>query len=200
MNLLYRFNSLPFALLVIWTGVLATPNAFAQQNAGQQGMDEMGLEEVVVTSRREPGAVIGDITPEFQLSAQEIRALGVGSVSELLVALGPQLGSNRGRGGGRPVVLINGVRASGFAEIRDIPTEAILRTDILPEEVALKYGYRADQRVINFVLRPRFRAFTSEVGVRGTSDGGREGVDLGGNWLRIQRDDRLQFDLKARRE
>lgn len=195
-----RFETLPFALLVMCIGALATPNALAQQSAGQQGMDEMGLEEVVVTSRREPGAVIGDIAPEFQLSAQEIRALGVGSVSELLVALGPQLGSNRGRGGGRPVVLINGVRVSGFAEIRDIPTETILRTDILPEEVALKYGYRADQRVINFVLRPRFRAFTSEVGVRGTSDGGREGADLGGNWLRIQRDERLQFDLKARRE
>jgi len=195
-----RSHTLPFTLLVMCIGVLAAADAIAQQNTRPQGMDEVGLEEVVVTSRREPGAVIGDITPEFQLSAQEIRALGVGSVSELLVALGPQLGSNRGRGGGRPVVLINGVRASGFAEIRDIPTEAILRTDILPEEVALKYGYRADQRVINFVLRPRFRAFTSEVGVRDTSEGGREGADLGGNWLRIQRDERLQFDLKARHE
>lgn len=194
------FRALPLALLATSAGLWTAPVALAQQNAGQQGMDEMGLEEVVVTSRREPGAVIGDITPEFQLSAQEIRALGVGSVSELLVALGPQLGSSRGRGGGRPIVLINGVRASGFAEIRDIPTEAILRTDILPEEVALKYGYRADQRVINFVLRPRFQAFTSEVAARGTTDGGREGADLGGNWLRIQRDDRLQFDLKARRE
>ncbi len=196
----FFFKTLPFALLAASAGALTMPDAIAQQNSGQQGMDEMGLEEVVVTSRREPGAVIGDITPEFQLSAQEIRALGVGSVSELLVALGPQLGSSRGRGGGRPIVLINGVRASGFAEIRDIPTEAILRTDILPEEVALKYGYRADQRVINFVLRPRFQAFTSEVAARDTTDGGREGADLGGNWLRIQRDDRLQFDLKARRE
>jgi len=193
-------KTLPFALLVAAVGSVSTAEAQTQQNAAQSVVDEMGLEEVVVTSRREPGAVIGDITPEFQLSAQEIRALGVGSVSELLAVLGPQLGSSRGRGGGRPVVLINGVRVSGFAEIRDIPAEAILRTDILPEEVALKYGYRADQRVVNFVLRPRFRAFTSEVGGRGTTDGGREGADLGGNWLRIQRDDRLQFDLKARRD
>lgn len=188
----FRLVALPWAA--------AASALFAGDVIAQQGMDDTALEEVVVTSRRELGAVIGDITPEFQLSAQEIRALGVGSVAELLTALGPQLGSNRGRGGGRPIVLINGVRASGFAEIRDIPTEAILRTDILPEEVALKYGYRADQRVINFVLRPRFRAFTAEAGARGTSDGGREGLDLGGNWLRIQQDDRLQFDLKARRE
>jgi hypothetical protein len=97
-------------------------------------------------------------------------------------------------------VLINGVRTSGFGEVRDLPTEAILRTDILPEEVALKYGYRADQRVVNIVLRPRFRAYTGEFGARGSTDGGREGADLNGGWLRIQRDDRLQVDLKARRD
>ncbi|MFM7396883.1 MAG: hypothetical protein ACKO42_07170 [Gammaproteobacteria bacterium] len=193
-------KTFPLVLLVAVAGTVSTADAQTQQSAAQRVMDEMGLEEVVVTSRRELGAAIGDITPEFQLSAQEIRALGVGSVSELLAVLGPQLGSSRGRGSGRPIVLINGVRVSGFAEIRDIPTEAILRTDILPEEVALKYGYRADQRVVNFVLRPRFRAVTTEIGAGGTTDGGREGATLGGNWLRIQRDDRLQFDLKARRD
>lgn len=181
-------------------GQQTNPSPSTASPSRQSLMDEMGLEEIVVTSRREPGSVIGDIAPEFQLSAQEIRALGVGSVSELLAALGPQLGSSRGRGGGRPIVLINGVRVSGFAEIRDLPTEAIARTDILPEEVALKYGYRADQRVVNIVLRPRFRAFTAEVGARGSTEGGREGADLGGNWLRIQRDERWQLDLKARRD
>lgn len=180
--------------------LLATPMfAVAAATALAQDTGE-GLEEIVVTGRREVGAVIGDIAPEFQLSAEEIRALGVSSVTELIAALGPQLGSTRGRGSGRPIVLINGVRTSGFAEIRDLPTEAILRADILPEEVALKYGYRADQRVLNFVLRPRFRAYTFEAGARGSSEGGREGADLNGGWLRIQRDDRLQVDLKARRD
>lgn len=194
----------PAALLVPSLFLFAAAAASAQSARPQgdgnaQGEDE-GLQEIVVTGRREPGAVIGDITPETQLSAEEIRALGVSSVAELLTALGPQLGSNRGRGSGRPVVLINGVRTSGFAEVRDLPTEAILRTDILPEEVALKYGYRADQRVVNIVLRPRFRAFTGELAARGSTEGGREGADLNGGWLRIQRDDRLQVDLKARRD
>lgn len=74
-------------------------------------------------------------------------------------------------------MLVNGVRVSGFAEIRDLPTEAIMRTDILAEEVALKYGYRADQRVVNLVLRPRFRAWTGEVNARSTAEGGRDGLD-----------------------
>jgi len=176
----------------------ASTAALPQSNTAPQSTPEEALEEVVVSGRRDPGAVIGDIEPEVQLSAQEIRALGVGNVSELLQALGPQIGSGRGRGGERPVVLVNGVRVSGFAEIRDLPTEAIMRTDILSEEVALKYGYRADQRVVNLVLRPRFRAWTGEVNARSTTEGGRDGLDAGINWLRIQRDERLQFDFKLR--
>ena len=157
---------------------------------------EAELEEVVISGQRQPGAVIGDIPPDVQLSAQEIRALGVSNVSELLQALSPVLGSSQGRGGERPVVLLNGARITGFNEIRDLPSEAILRTDILPEEVALKYGYRATQRVVNIVLRPRFRSVTAEVGAQGSSAGGREGADLAGGLLRVQRDDRLQLDLK----
>jgi iron complex outermembrane recepter protein len=157
---------------------------------------EVELEEVVISGQRQPGAVIGDIPPDVQLSAQEIRALGVSNVSELLQALGPVLGSSQGRGGERPVVLLNGARISGFNEIRDLPSEAILRTDILPEEVALKYGYRATQRVVNIVLRPRFRSVTAEAGAQRSSAGGRDGADLAGGLLRVQRDDRLQLDLK----
>ena len=185
--------------MVVTSMVLAASTAaLPQSNTAPQSTPEEALEEVVVSGRRDPGAVIGDIEPEVQLSAQEIRALGVGNVSELLQALGPQIGSGRGRGGERPVVLVNGVRVSGFAEIRDLPTEAIMRTDILSEEVALKYGYRADQRVVNLVLRPRFRAWTGEVNARSTTEGGRDGLDAGINWLRIQRDERLQFDFKLR--
>ena len=48
--------------------------------------------------------------------------------------------------------------------------EAILRADILPEEVALKYGYPADQRVMNLVLRPRFRAIIAEGGYKTSTE------------------------------
>ena len=163
-------------------------------------MPEGELEEVVVSGRRTPGAVIGDIPAETTLSSQEIRALGVGSVTELIAALGPQLGSSGSRGSGRPVVLLNGVRVSGFGEVRDLPTEAIQRVDILSEEVALKYGYRADQRVLNFVLRPRFRAVTADAGARGTTEGGRDGANVGVGVLRVQRDTRWQADFKARHD
>lgn len=182
---------------------MATNPANAQQGpaapaAEMHPEDEYEVDELVVTAApTQPGQVIGDIPPEVQLSPAEIRAYGVSSVAELLTALEPQTSSGRGRGGGRPVTLVNGQRISSFSEIRDLPTEAILRVDILPEEVALKYGYRADQRVVNFVLRPRFRATTVEGAVRVPTAGGRETADLNLGVLRIQRETRTQLDVKA---
>ena len=70
----------------------ATLLAFCAAPAPAQSSPPEGdLEEVVVSGRRSPGAVIGDIPPETTLSSQDIRALGVGSVTELIAALGPQL-------------------------------------------------------------------------------------------------------------
>ena len=127
---------------------------------------------IVRGTRGLPGAVVGDIPPEEQLGPADIRSYGVNSVADLLTELAPLTRSGRGSGG-QPVVLLNGRRISGFQEIRDLPTEAIARVDILPEEVALKYGYRADQRVVNFVLRQRFRATTVEAADRITTRGDR---------------------------
>ena len=94
------------------------------------------------------------------------------------------------------MVLLNGRRISSLFEIANIPTEAILRIDILPEEVSLKYGYSADQRVVNIVLRRRFKATTAEGQVEAPTEGG-EVTGAGElDTLRIRRDDRVNLDLK----
>jgi hypothetical protein len=164
----------------------------------EEELDEEG-ETIVVTGQRQRGAVIGDIQPEVQFDRREIRALGAGSITELLEAIAPQTRSGRGREEGRPVVLLNGRRVSGFAEIRDIPPEAIVRIDVLPEEVALKYGYRADQRVVNFVLRRRFDAYTAEVQAGVATGGGRESYGAELNYLQINRAGRINLGAEFRR-
>ncbi|HET9427662.1 MAG TPA: TonB-dependent receptor [Allosphingosinicella sp.] len=162
-------------------------------------LDSEGDEEaIVITGTREPGAVLGDIEPEVQLDRREIRALGAGSVGELLEYLSPQTRSGRGRGGERPVVLLNGRRISGFREIRDLPPEAIIRVDVLPEEAALQYGYRPDQRVVNFVLRPRFRAVTTEVDGGLATAGGRASYGAKVNVLGLNRSGRSSLDVQFR--
>lgn len=203
-----RLPALALALLAATspTALLAqdagAPDADGGAPAGDvtaDAADEEEAVEVVVTGQREPGAVIGDIEPEIRLDPADIRAYGVGSVAELLEALGPQVGSARGRGEGRPIVLLDGRRIGGFGEIRDLPTEAILRVDILPEEVALSYGYRADQRVVNIVLRPRFRSYNAELEFGGPTAGGSSEFEVEAGVVRITRGERTNIDAEYER-
>lgn len=177
----------------------AEPAAAAQKAApAETHVDEDGYEVdafVVTAAAQQRGSVVGDIPPEIQLSPRDIRAYGVSNVSELITALAPQTSS--GRGDGRPIILINGQRISSFVEVRDLPTEAIARVDILPEEVSLKYGYRADQRVINMVLRQRFRATTVEAGYKTPTQGDGEVADGKLTRFRILNDQRLLLDGKV---
>ena len=152
--------------------------------------------DIVVTAEQQRGAVIGDIKPEQTLSPGDIRAYGASSVSELLDALSPQISSGRGRSSGPPVVLLNGQRISSFRELRDLPTEAIARVDILPEEVALKYGYRADQRVVNIVLRKRFNAWVVDLDDDIPTQGGTNTAEAESNYLRIRDGGRLNVNLQ----
>jgi len=174
--------------------------AQADDDGDEDDSDSTTVAPVTVVAKRkpapQPGAVIGDIKPEIQLAPADIQSYGVSTVTELLNELSPQTRSDRGRGASTPVVLLNGRRISSLNEIQNIPTEAILRVDILPEEVSLKYGYTADQRVVNFVLKPFFRAVTGEV-VGGTTTGGgdatnQDEVDL----FHVRRNTRTNLDLK----
>ena len=167
--------------LLLTAAVLAPATAFAQavpsepaasQSAAVSDEEAEEGETVVVTGQRPRGSVVGDIPPEDVLTPRDIRATGATSISELLDAVAPQTGSARGRSSGRPILLLNGQRISGFRELRDLPPEAIERMEILPEEVALKYGYAADARVVNIVLRQRFDSTSAEGRVRAATDGG----------------------------
>jgi iron complex outermembrane recepter protein len=153
-------------------------------------------EEIVVTGVRLRGQVDSDIPPEVQLNEADIRTYGAGTISELLDALEPQTRSARGRSGGRPVILVNGRRISGFAEVRNLPPEAIERVDILPEEVALRYGYRADQRVVNLVLKENFNAVTTEVQAGLATAGGRATYGADANVLHIDRAGRWNVEAE----
>jgi hypothetical protein len=157
----------------------AAPPVTAQSaapSAPQAAVDEEAEEDdIVVIGQRPRGSVIGDIPPENTLTGRDVRATGATNITELLEALAPQIGSARGRGGERPILLLNGQRISGFRELRDIPTEAIQRVEILPEEVALKYGYSADQRVVNIILRQRFRSTAVRLQAGTATEGGEVG-------------------------
>jgi len=184
------------ALLPLALGLLPGA-ALAQARAPQtppaeadQGEDP----EIVVTGQLR-GAVPGTVKPETQLSPADIRSYGASNITELVTALSAQLGSSSGRGSEQPVILLSG-RRSNLREIQDLPTEAIERIDILPEEAALQFGYGATQKVINFVLRPRFQSLTVELEGRAPTDGGMSGQNAEIGITKINRDGRFSLNVE----
>lgn len=154
-------------------------------------------EEIVITGQRLRGAAIGDIPPLQTLDSRDVRATGATNISELLAALAPQIGSAQGRGGEGQVLLLNGQRISGVRELRDIPTEAISRVEILPEEVALKYGFAPTQKVVNIVLRERFRSTSVLAGITDATDGGYSSGRADLTRLMLGAAGRTTFNLRA---
>ena len=164
------------------------------QESSQQTDEEtydLGTLSAVTTSRR--GAALGGYEPEAVLDAEQLKAYGAGTIEELMTLLEPLTRSSRG---GSPVFLVNGRRISGFQEIRGIPPEAIERTEILPEETALSYGYTADQRVVNFVLKQDFRSVAFQGQIKRPEQGGRTQSELETNIVRIGGTQRWTLDIE----
>lgn len=156
--------------------------------------------EIVVTAPTPQGTVIGNIPPEIELGEEEIASYGVSSLADLVTELAPQTGSGRGRSDGGPVILLNGLRISGFNEIRLIPPEAIQKVQVLPEEAAIAYGYRPEQRVMNIILRPDFRSLTGEARTELATDGGRSESEASASLFRNGDIGRLSLDLEYDRD
>ena len=191
-------SSLALALGALALAPAANAQEAKQASGAPAETDVTEQDDIVVTGQALPGAVIGDIPPENRLTPADIAAYGVDSVSDLLDQISDQTSSIQGRGSSGPVVLVNGKRISGINEVGDLPTESILRLDILPEEVALKYGYSATQKVVNIILRRRFRAHVAGAGTGAATDGGGGNVNGDFGITRIHDNERLNVVARAK--
>ncbi|MFM5884854.1 MAG: TonB-dependent receptor, partial [Novosphingobium sp.] len=81
--------------------------------------------------------------------------------------------------------------------MRNYPPESIRRMEILPEEVALRYGYPPDARVINFILKDNFRSRTVEAKFSLPTRGGFSTWSLEGTQLKIQGSSRLSVTVNT---
>ncbi|OYY68390.1 MAG: hypothetical protein B7Y44_09485 [Sphingomonadales bacterium 28-55-16] len=178
----------------------STGSSLAIANDGiENGVDEAPSGEIVVTAERIRGSVDTDVPPVEQLNEADIAAVGASSLTDLVAAVAPQANSGRGRGGGMPIILLNGQRVSGFRELRDLPPEAIRQVQIFPEEVALKYGFRPDQRVINFILKDNFASFATEMEHAQPQDGGFGTDQIEATLTRIGSKTRFNLDIELER-
>lgn len=149
--------------------------------------------DITVTGQRPRGSVVGDIPPQRTFSPLDIRAYGASNIGELLQNLDSQVSSNRGREDSGPITLLNGRRISDSSEVSRIPTEAIERIEVFPEELALKYGYRADQKVVNIVVFQRFNSITGQINYLLPTEGSRNTGAVIGDYFAIRNDTRFSF-------
>lgn len=112
--------------------------------------------EIIVSGRRLKGQLMVEQAPLLQLDEEAIAAEGVTSITDLIAQISAQTGSARGRGGGQPVILLNGIRIGSFREFANYPPEALARVEVFPEEVAQRFGFPPDRRVINLILKDNY--------------------------------------------
>ena len=187
--------ALPAAAAEAGTG---DADAASQQPAAPEE-DAGTADDIIVTAPQvNRGSVDIPQAPVAVLDEDEILSIGASSLVELLEELAPQTGSGRGRGsGGRPAILVNGQRVSGFRELRNYPPEALARVEVLPEEAAIRFGFRPDQRVINFILKEQYASKGIELEYGVPQDGGYHTSEIEASVLSINGSNRLNLAVEA---
>ena len=189
-----RYSTVPFALLAVPAIAQEGPAPALQAEAEAPEVDEGGT-EILVVAERVKGQVDAPQAPIATFDETEIGALGASSLTDVLSRISPQTGSGRGRGGGMPVVLVNGQRITNFREMRNFPPEALRRVEVLPEEVALRYGFPANARVVNLILKDKFASRRIEAEYRLPTRGGFNSWELEASQMRI--DGPSRFNVTA---
>jgi iron complex outermembrane recepter protein len=189
-----RWRNASPLILALACNMLPRP-AYAEDVANAED-GNVRKEGIVVVGTRLRGGVETDVPATQVLNEADIAAVGASSVADILSALAPQTGSGRGRSSGPPVILLNGQRIANFRELRDLPPEAIKTVQIFPEEVALQYGFRADQRVVNFILKDNFASFSAEIEYAAPEKGGFDRKEFENTLTRIGPSTRLNIDIE----
>jgi hypothetical protein len=136
------------------------------------------LEEVIVYGTS--GELILGLHAESELDATGISAYGANTVGDLLAKVSPDV-DNSEQG---PLILVNGKPANGIRSVNDLPPESIERIQVLPPQAAAALGESPTRRVINVVLKQRFRQGTGSLSARGATAG--RGLGGDGNLSMVQ--------------
>ncbi len=155
--------------------------------------------EILVQGDRLRGQLLVEQAPLLELNESDIAAEGVTSVADLVTQVTNQTGSARGRGGGgRPVILVNGIRIGSFRELASYPPEALAKVEVFPEEVAQRFGFSPDRRVINLILKENYSSREIELEFEGPSRGGYMALEQEFGFLQIANGGRINANLEAR--
>ncbi|MEE4317197.1 MAG: hypothetical protein V2I74_09475 [Erythrobacter sp.] len=173
---------------------------FGTDSGGGDGTDVTGMpvNQIVVQGTRLRGQLDVPQAPLLELGEEDIAAEGVASIADLVQQIQNQTGSARGRGGGgRPVILVNGIRPGSFRELFQYPPEALAKVEVFPEEVATRFGFPPDRRVINLILKEDYSSREVELEFEGPARGGQFINEQEFGYLKIADGGRINFNFTA---
>ena len=192
---------LPLLFLLASSSSLAfIPTGAQAQDVGSEenAAEDFAEGEIVVQAQRLRGQLNVEQAPVLELNEEDIAATGATSIAELIETISPQTTSSRGRGGGgRPVFLVNGIRIGSFRELRSYPPEAIVKVEVMPEEVAQKFGFPPDRRVVNLILKENYASREIEAEYEQPSSGGYRAGEGEFTLLRINNSGRTNFNVEV---
>ncbi|MEM7689377.1 MAG: hypothetical protein AAF291_10185 [Pseudomonadota bacterium] len=172
---------------------------FGTDTGGGEGTNATGLSggQIIVSGKRLRGQLDVEQAPLLELGEEDIAAEGVASIADLVTQIQNQTGSARGRGGSRPVILVNGIRPGNFRELFQYPPEALAKVEVFPEEVAQRFGFPPDRRVINLILKENYSSREIEMEFEGPARGGQFINEQEFGYLKIADGGRINFNFTA---
>ncbi len=165
----------------------------APQPTATDAPDLSDVPELIVIGDRR--SIVTDVDPLATFDLRAIAATGATTVTELLRAI---RGVTQSADGSDPIFLLNGQRTSGYQDIGTLPPEAIEKVEVMPEPVALRFGYPPSRRVVNFITKRRFRQTevrgAGAIATRGAGSTGKANLGL----TRLHDNTRLTVALEYR--
>lgn len=128
------------------------------------------LPEVVVIGSRRPKSLDGAQVLD-ELSEGRIATYAAGSINELIERLQQQDGREFS-------IVVNGQRIGSLADLGELPAEALEGLQIYTPADAKRFGFSANNRLLNLTLKRNFRTLSLEDELRGATEGG--GVAVSG--------------------
>lgn len=175
------------------TATVATLAAAMFSSAAVAQVDDESIEEVVVTGSRIKNANISASSPVTTISGAEINIRGNTQIEDLLQTLPQTVAANgdgnfggtgvanvdlRGLGPNRTLVLVDGRRLpfgqsnSVAADLNQIPSQLVERTEVLTGGASAVYGADAVAGVVNFIMKRDFEGITidGQIGINQTDN------------------------------
>ncbi|MCK7596576.1 TonB-dependent receptor [Microbulbifer sp. CAU 1566] len=197
-------NKLALAIGIGIGSMSAVPGLAAMQQEPSTGASEPLMERVEVTGSRIKRIDLEGVAPVQVISAVDIEASGLTSITDVLQTSTANSGVNfsadgsyvesassvnlRGMGVNRTLILINGRRqasfptayggSTNFTDVSDIPASAVERIEILTGGASAIYGSDAIGGVVNIILKKGYEGTEFDARYTAPEQGGNKQVEL----------------------